>query len=233
MEAASRCLFCQKLPEITSSRKGKRGRCPLCKGELLESGGTSYRLSGESGPRHFPKWPLASLVALVGAIIFLKGWFGTHADSQQPEPSPSVELAKTPTHTKEPIAPFAKDQRTKAAALLPLNVPSKPAATDLFFMKAKAKPGLALSAILVKTSATDRESLAFAKWAVPNFSEGDLQKALLQVPEVGLDRKLADDLRIAHASTEDLLSIAQRQDMKANKSQRRELTALLNENNIK
>ena len=218
MEAACRCLFCQKLPEITRPRKGKRGKCPLCKGELLESDGTSYRLTGELSPAGFPKWPVASLLILVGALVFLRGTlFGNNSSSRQPKEPFSVDVVITRTHSlpTEPIASVANEPRRKAAVSLPINVAPKPAPTDLFVLKARAKPALSPLAMRVKGSSATSEMLALAKCPVPSFSEKELQMVLLQVPEVGLDGKLADELRIAHASTEDLLSIVQRQKEKA------------------
>lgn len=42
------CTFCENLPTTTPwSRSGKVSHCPLCHGEILISGGVTYRIFAE------------------------------------------------------------------------------------------------------------------------------------------------------------------------------------------
>ena len=69
MDAESRCSFCQRLPTLAKFRRGKPARCPLCKGQLLETGDITYRLSDGIPPAGFRLWPVAIVLAVIGGVL--------------------------------------------------------------------------------------------------------------------------------------------------------------------
>jgi hypothetical protein len=210
MEAESRCSFCQQLPTLSRFRRGKPGKCPVCKGELLETGDITYRLSKNIEPGRNRFWPVALLLVGIGGIVAFAIANKGHKDSSLAASAPaqafhSMKAEQIPAPEPESIA---RDQKTKAVVLLPTNRPGPKLAANNLPLPIKAWAKKSSNRLPVQFAARVKGRIepwalpTIAKWPIPHFSEEELQRELAKVPEVGLDQKLADHLRTVHYSTD-------------------------------
>lgn len=74
------CTFCESLPTTTPwSRSGKVSHCPLCHGEILMAGNTTYRIFAEPetitlhNQRHPWRWVMIGVGAAIvaGGVVWV------------------------------------------------------------------------------------------------------------------------------------------------------------------
>ncbi|HMF17041.1 MAG TPA: HEAT repeat domain-containing protein [Gemmataceae bacterium] len=191
----------------------------MCRGKLLETGDITYRLSDNIEPAHFRHWPAAILLAAIGgmAVFYVAIANKRHTDSSlvgsgQAQAFHFRKVEQIPVPEPETVA---RDQKIKAVVLLPMNSPGPKLAPSNLPGPIKAWAKKSSNRLWVQLAAkvkgrTEPWALpVIAKWPIQHFSEEELQRQLAKLPEVGLEQKLADQLRTAHYST-DMRSIIRR-----------------------